>query len=104
MTALRYLIENNLAREYADWVTEQFSRRWSLVRKIIPKTGIELLNYDCPTIWIKTPINAKQYLLDKYKIMATYGPEYGTSENFTRLNIQCTTNEFHELLYRLGSK
>jgi bifunctional pyridoxal-dependent enzyme with beta-cystathionase and maltose regulon repressor activities len=104
LTALRYLIENNLVKEYIDCISEQFSTRWDLINKIIPNTEIKLLNQDGPNIWIKTPSNAQRYLFDKYKIIATYGPEYGASDEYARLNMQCTTNEFQELLHRLESK
>lgn len=101
LTALRYLIDNNLALDYVNWVANEFAQRWSIIDDILPSTEMQLLNHDGAGIWVRTPSSSRQYLINKYKMTATYGPEYGASMDYARLNMQCTTNEFQELVYRL---
>lgn len=104
LTGLRYLIENNKINEYFDWLFQQFKSRWQQVERVMAKSGMKLLNHEGAGIWIKTPEKAKDYLYKKYLLTATYGPEYGASEYYARLNLQCTTNEFEELIHRLSTK
>lgn len=53
------------------------------------------------SVWIKTPSEAEHYLMKNYRIIGTFGPEYGVAKEYARLNMTCTSNEFYELLYRL---
>jgi bifunctional pyridoxal-dependent enzyme with beta-cystathionase and maltose regulon repressor activities len=76
-------------------------KRWHMLKKTIALTDIKLLNSQGASAWIKTPTEADQYLLNKYRLISTFGPEYGASKKYARLNMTCTTNEFYELLYRL---
>jgi aspartate/methionine/tyrosine aminotransferase len=101
LTAMRYLIENNKIHEYTNWLTNAMQKRWHMLKKTIALTDIKLLNSQGASAWIKTPTEADQYLLNKYRLISTFGPEYGASKKYARLNMTCTTNEFYELLYRL---
>jgi len=62
---------------------------------------ITLFNRSGPTAWIRCPKPAKEWLLEKFNIIATYGPEYGESEYYARLNMLAMPNEFDEFISRL---
>lgn len=101
LTALQYLINNNLINEYSNWLFSQLKQRWKLLKTTLKLNDIELLNSQGPNAWIKTPTPAEEYLYKKFRIIATYGPEYGASTLYARLNLTCASNEFNELIYRL---
>ncbi len=102
LMALRFLLNQKLVNEYVKWITDQFISRWQIVKNLVPHTEMELLNNEGAGIWVKTPIEARKFLYDQYKILGTYGPEYGVGDNYARLNMQCTGNEFKEFIYRLS--
>lgn len=102
LTALNYLIENNLVLEYVNWVSERFAERWRQIAEIQPQMEMQVINNEGAGLWLRAPANSRQHLLSKYKITGTYGPEYGASAAYARLNMQCTANEFKELIYRLS--
>lgn len=102
LTALRYLIENNKAEEYVEWITQVFKERWERLDKVLANSEMRLLNHQGSGVWLKTPTKAREYLYDKYKIIATYGPEYGADDYYGRLNLQCTSDQFEELILRLA--
>lgn len=101
LIAMEYLFENNKVHEYANWLTDTMKKRWQLLKKAIARTDIQLLNSQGASAWIKTPTEAPAFLFEKYRIIGTFGPEYGASTQYARLNMTCTSNEFYELLYRL---
>ena len=101
LTALRYLINKGRAHEYMDWLTAQLSARWQALTKIISQTRLTLLNHAGPAAWVETAGNAQEELYDHYRIIGTYGPEYGVDDRFARLNLLCTSDQFAELIWRL---
>lgn len=101
LTALKYLIDNDKTKLYIKWVNKEFKQRWELISKAFAKTKMTLLNSNGPNLWIKTPGNAERYLKENYHIEGTYGSEYGASDEYARLNMQCSRKEFSELIWRL---
>ncbi|GAB4237280.1 MAG: hypothetical protein Tsb0021_17120 [Chlamydiales bacterium] len=102
--ALEYLLRNQLFSEYTEWIQDKLEQRWKQFSHLIEQTEIKLLNSAGPAAWVKTPWNAQEYLSDNYNVFATYGPEYGATENYARISMLCSTNEFNELIWRITEK
>lgn len=62
---------------------------------------ISLFNRSGSTTWILCPKPAKAWLLERFNIITTYGPEYGESDYYARLNMLAMPNEFDEFISRL---
>lgn len=98
--ALKYLLEQDKLHEYIDWITQQMVERWERLRDAMQATDMQLLNEQGPNAWVKTPTTAENYLRKKYRIVATYGPEYGVNDKYARISMTCSNNEYEEMLRR----
>lgn len=103
LQALKYLLSGNLS-DYTSWIRKKLQVRWSALREAIRKTPIQLLNKQGPNAWIQTPEHAYNFLLKKYQIEATYGPEYGAGDDYARINMLVKTAEFNEFIWRLTNR
>ena len=103
--ALRYLLNGKL-EEYTTWIRTKLQQRWYLLREAIIHSSLELLNRQGPTAWVKTKTkdDSQTFLMKKYTIEATYGMEYGVSNEFARINMLAKSNEFDELIWRLWNR
>ena len=103
LVALRYLLdEPSRLEEYTTWIRSQLEQRWNLLRETLLSTSLHLLNRQGPNAWIKTPSSsAATYLMKHYRVMATYGEEYGADSSHARINLLCKPNEFDEFIWRL---
>ena len=105
LTALNYILKS--PQHYMDMLSQYCTHRWDTFEKAISHYNsshtdiILLLNHQGPTAWIKLPSNSKQWLLSKLNLVATYGPEYGTTDDYARINLLSMPNEFNELIRRL---
>lgn len=100
--ALLHLLETpGLLIEYTQWIRTCLKKRWKRLHNALNKTPLILLNTQGPTAWLKAPAPAAEYLLERYKIEATYGDEYGATPDHFRLNLLAKTNQFDELIWRL---
>lgn len=100
--ALQYLLEEpGKLEEYIDWIRQHLHKRWDRLRRAVDNTPITLLNTQGPTAWLQAPEPAEEYLMRKYQIEATYGPEYGATDDHARLNLLAASNQFEELIWRL---
>lgn len=103
IAALKYLQKKNLLQDYVGWTSAHLKDRWSKLREALAGKKIEILNQQGPNMWMRVPVkDAEKYLMQKYHIHATYGPEYGVGQEYVRFNMLETENEFQELLHRLS--
>lgn len=92
---------------YSNTLINYCSDRWNILVHSISiynytsSERISLLNRSGSTAWIRCPKPAKKWLMDKFNIIATYGPEYGESEYYARINMLAMHNEFDEFISRL---
>lgn len=101
LSALRYLLDGKLSI-YIDWVKEQLKTRWQRLQELLKSSPLLLLNTQGPNAWIKAPHDAEEYLRKKYNVEATYGPEYGATAEYARINLLARTTEFEEFLWRIA--
>src|SRR5690606_38967755 len=73
---LKHLLNGRL-EEYAQWIKDRLNERWELLTNTIGNSKLNLLNFQGPTAWIKTPGKADDYFKNTYNVEATYGEEYG---------------------------
>jgi len=105
LKAIRILLP--ILDTYTNTLINYCKDRWSLlvdsvgVYNYMNSEQITLFNRSGPTAWIRCPKPAKEWLLEKFNIIATYGPEYGESEYYARLNMLAMPNEFDEFISRL---
>lgn len=103
IAALKYLIEGSRLESFIAWYIDALEMRWKRLRQALHDSKIELLNNRASNAWIIVHgENAKEYLHNKYNVVATYGPEYGVGDEFARLNLLGQQNEFDEFIYRLS--
>lgn len=100
--ALEFLLNGHL-EDFMNTTRRRLQERWKRLREIIVKTPLKLLNRQGPAAWIETPAKAVTYLLRKYHLIGTYGPEYGATENHVRINMLASTPEFNEFIWRLSN-
>lgn len=102
-TAIEWFLKDNNWNSFCGQMQNILKYRWTTMTNLLRNNrNIVLLSSQGPNAWVKTPgNNAKQFLLEKYGLAGTYGPEYGVSTEYARLNLLCTTRQFNEMTSRL---
>jgi len=103
MTCLEWFMKDNNYQNFMRTMVETLQNRWNILRETLKSNSeIILLNSQGPNAWIQTPgKRAKDFLRSSYNIVGTYGPEYGASEDYARLNLLLFTYQFNEFIRRL---
>jgi aspartate/methionine/tyrosine aminotransferase len=106
LKAVQYILQS--PSQYVETLTYLCQERWRMFIEAVDEFNrnnalkLNLLNNSGPTAWISLDIPAVDWA-NSMNILATYGPEYGASDNHLRINILSMPNEFHEFLSRLKS-
>lgn len=99
LQAVRYVLEQ--PQVFLNEMMSLCKSRWASFEQAINNSSLEatLLNSQGPTAWLKFRTNSKS-VLNPLNIVATYGSEYGVSDQYARINLLMMPNVFDAMIRR----